>query len=463
MLKPSPIGSAGNQPEEINERGLPPQNIEAEEAILGGLLIDPEAIARVTPIIKKPEAFYLRAHRSIYEAILAAYKGGAGTIDLMTVATALKDARSAEYDNKLEEVGGRIRLAQLIDRVISAANIDQYALLVQDKYVRRQLLAASRKIEEQAYRSDRELSECLEAAEASLLNVSTQLRTGSVVSLADTLSETFQEIEGRASGSIPAGIPTGLYDLDAMTQGYQRGDLIVTAGRPSMGKTAKALCSCAHIAAKLNLPVFIVSLEMSRKQLSYRMLSKLTRIESGRLRTGRIAHHEWESIGHGISQASEWPVYLDESWNPTVAEIHSKASEIKSRNGDLGLVMIDYLQLMQGSGDRVQFISQTTRQLKALAMSLDVPVMLLSQLNRGVEARTNKRPMMSDLKESGAIEQDADVIMMLYREEYYDPDTPNRGVAEVIIAKHRNGPTGTVKLLFQPEYGDFLNMGRSMG
>jgi replicative DNA helicase len=446
------------------ERGLPPQNIEAEEAVLGGLLLDPEAIARVEPILKTPQAFYVHSHRSIYKAILGLSKSPDGVVDLMTVATALKNAPSSEHGSKLDEIGGQIRLANLLDRVVSAANVDQYAQLVQDKYIRRQLIEAARKQEALAYQSDRAIVEVLGESESNLLAVSQQIRTGSVLPLGDVLAETFQEIEDRAGGNIPAGLESGFYDLDAMTQGFQRGDLIIIAARPSMGKTAFALRIAAHAAGAVKVPVFVVSLEMSRRQLSYRLLSALVEIESGRLRTGRIANHEWEPIGHGISQASEWPLFLDESWTPSVGEIASKAKEIKGANGGLGMIVIDYLQLMDAAGsDRVQILSKITRGLKQLALELDVPIIVLSQLSRGVESRTNKRPMMSDLRESGAIEQDADLIMMLYREEYYDPDTPDRGVAEIIITKHRNGPTGTVKLLFQPEYGKFLNRGRSMG
>ncbi|MEO1636432.1 MAG: replicative DNA helicase, partial [Cyanobacteria bacterium J06631_9] len=266
-------------------------------------------------------------------------------------------------------------------------------------------------------------------------------------------------IEQRSLGMVLPGLSCGFYDLDAMTQGFQRSDLIITAARPAMGKTSFVLNVARNIAAEHKQPVAIFSLEMSKQQLIYRLLSSEAKIESGRLRTGRIAQHEWGPMGHAINTLSELPIFIDDTPGIGVTEIRSKARRLQAENGGaLGLILIDYLQLMEGTGDnRVQELSKMTRSLKGLARELNVPIICLSQLSRGVESRTNKRPMMSDLRESGAIEQDADLIMMLYREEYYDPDTPDRGIAEVILTKHRNGPTGTVKLLFQPEYTQFLN------
>lgn len=257
------------------------------------------------------------------------------------------------------------------------------------------------------------------------------------------------------------GIPCGFYDLDAMTQGFQRSDLIIAAGRPSMGKTSFVLNIARNIAAFHKLPVAVFSLEMSKEQLVYRLLSSEVEIESGRLRAGRISQNEWEPLGHAISALSQLPVFIDDTPNISVTEMRSKARRLQAEQGGaLGLVLIDYLQLMEGSGseNRVQELSRVTRALKGLARELSVPVIALSQLSRGVESRTNKRPMMSDLRESGSIEQDADLIIMLYRDEYYNPDTPDRGIAEIIITKHRNGPVGTVKLLFEPQFTRFRNL-----
>ena len=278
---------------------------------------------------------------------------------------------------------------------------------------------------------------------------------------ADELIETFSEIEQRAEGVTLPGVPCGFYDLDAMTQGLQRSDLVVAAGRPSMGKTGWVMGVARNISAVQRLPVAVFSLEMSKRQLIYRLLSAEAGIESSRLRTGRLAAQEWAPLGMAINKLSEMPLFFDDTPNISVAEIRSKSRRLQAEQGALGTIIIDYLQLIEGQGDnRVQELSGITRQLKALARELNVPVIALSQLSRGVEARTNKRPMMSDLRESGAIEQDADLIMMLYREEYYDPDTPDRGIAEIIVTKHRSGPTGTMKLLFEPQFARFRNLAR---
>jgi replicative DNA helicase len=430
---------------------LPPQNIEAEEAILGGILIDPEALGRVTEILE-PEAFYIGAHRSIYQAALDLQTRGLPT-DLMGIASWLKDKGT------LEKVGGQSRLAQLIDRTISAANIDQYAKLVMDKYTRRNLIRSGGDIMELGYETETPLEEVLDRSEQALFGITQARPTQGLTATSDILTDTFSDIEQRSLGMVLPGLACGFYDLDAMTQGFQRSDLIITAARPAMGKTSFVLNVARNIADTHRLPVAIFSLEMSKAQLIYRLLSSEARIESGRLRTGRIAQHEWEPMGHAINTLSQLPIFIDDTPGIGVTEIRSKARRLQAEQGGaLGLILIDYLQLMEGTGDnRVQELSKMTRSLKGLARELNVPIIALSQLSRGVEARTNKRPMMSDLRESGAIEQDADLIMMLYREEYYDPDTPDRGIAEVILTKHRNGPTGTVKLLFQPEFTQFRN------
>ena len=431
---------------------MPPSNIEAEEAVLGAILIDPEAIARIEPIQPNPQAFYIHSHKCIYAIALALKKENRPT-DLMYVATALRDA------SELDSVGGQTKLASLVDRCISSVNCDRYAELIAEKYIRRELGAIARRIEQLSFETHKPLVEVMQSAEKQLLECSQHLRTSSVVPVKDIVSDVFSEIEQRSVGQILPGIPSGFYDLDAMTQGWQPGDLIITAGRPSMGKTAFSILTGMN-AAKNGHPVLICTLEMSSQQLVYRMLSTEAQIEMGRLRTGRVAQHEWTPMGHGINRLSEMPLFLDQSFGITVPEIASKAREIKTKHGSLGLIIVDYLQLMEGStggANRVQDLAQITRSFKRLAIELGTTINLISQLNRSVESRTNKRPMMSDLRESGALEQDSDLIMMLYRDEYYDPDTADHGVAEVILTKHRNGPTGTVKLLFNAPYAQFLN------
>ncbi|WAL58719.1 replicative DNA helicase [Thermocoleostomius sinensis] len=442
--------------QELNFQGyndrLPPQNVDAEEAILGGILLDPEAIGRVMEILR-PEAFYISAHQEIYRAALTLQTQGRPT-DLMSVTSWLHD------HGLLDKVGGQGRLADLVDRTISAVNIDQYAQLVTEKYLRRRLIHVGTDVAQLAYDNTASLEKILDQAEQKIFNI-TQVRTGpGLMATADILTQTFSDIEQRHLGLVTPGIACGFYDLDAMTQGFQRSDLIIAAGRPAMGKTSLVLNIARNIAAFQKLPIAIFSLEMSKEQLVYRLLASESRIESGRLRSGRISPHEWEALGSAIDFMSRLPIFIDDTPNISVMEMRSKARRLQAENGGvLGLVLIDYLQLMEGGGDnRVQELSKITRSLKGLARELSVPVIALSQLSRGVESRTNKRPMMSDLRESGSIEQDADLIMMLYREDYYDPDTPDRGLAEVIIAKHRNGPVGTVKLLFDPQFTQFRNL-----
>ena len=439
--------------EAVSDR-LPPQNVEAEEVILGGILLDPEAIGRVMELLI-PDAFYINAHKQIYKACLGLHAKGQPT-DLMTVTAWLRD-----YD-LLEKVGGQSRLAQLVDRTISAANIDQYTALVMDKYIRRRLIQTGGEIAQLGYDTATPLETVLDQAEQRIFGITQDRPQSGLTATSDILIDTFSEIEQRSLGLVLPGVPCSFYDLDAMTQGFQRSDLIIAAGRPSMGKTAFVLNIARNIAAMNKLPVAVFSLEMSKLQLVYRLLSSEVEIESNRLRSGRIAQQEWEKLGHAISQLSQMPVFIDDTPNISVNEMRSKTRRLQAEQGGvLGLVLVDYLQLMEGAGDnRVQELSKITRSLKSLAREINAPIIALSQLSRGVESRTNKRPMMSDLRESGAIEQDADLIMMLYREEYYEPDTPDRGIAEVIITKHRNGPTGTVKLLFEPQYTRFRNLAR---
>ncbi len=738
---------------------VPPQNIDAEEAILGGILLDPEALTRILDLIA-PEAFYLSAHREIFRAAIALQSQGSPT-DLMSVTTWLQDR------SLLDKVGGQNKLVQLVDRTVSAVNIDQYAQLVTDKYLRRKLIKVGQEISQLGHQTAEELETVLDNAEQKIFNVTQARPQQGLVAAADVLTQTFSEIERLSTGMATPGLSCGFYDLDAMTQGFQRSDLIIVAGRPSMGKCLaagaelvlsdgsvttieqiydrgcadlltlnadgkfeftrpsafvddgikpvfrvttrlgrsvdstlshpyltiegwrslallkpgekiavprrlevfgkesildseiKLLCDrsvlkqevpaiafrlqrsqvalflnrlfekdgwatalasnqsqlgyaavserlakqiqhlllrfgiiaalkaqsipqnhriawqlaitdprsiqtfigevgisgreaalqkvsqaihqsdqlsqdlvslavgqcslqssktavldrplsvelgevywdeiisieplgpqqvydltipethnfvandiCVHntsfvlnvarnIAAFHKLPIAIFSLEMSKDQLVQRLLASEVRIESGRLRAGRISQTEWEPLGHAISTLSQLPIFIDDTPNLGANEMRSQYRRLHAEQGGaLGLVLIDYLQLMEGSGseNRVQVLSRITRSLKGLARELNVPVIALSQLSRGVESRTEKRPMMSDLRESGSIEQDADLVMMLYRDEYYNKDTPDRGIAEVIISKHRNGPTGTVKLLFEPQFTQFRNL-----
>jgi replicative DNA helicase len=435
---------------------LPPQNVEAEELILGGILLDAEAIGRVADLLK-PDAFYLSAHQEIYRAALALRAQGSPT-DLLCVTAWLKD------QSLLDKVGGQAKLAQLVDRTVSAVNVDQYAALIKDKFLRRQLIKAANEVAHGAYDTSKKLEVVLDQAEQKIFAVTQDRVRQGLTATEEILASTFSELEQRSLGEVLPGLSCGFYDLDAMTQGFQRSDLVIVAGRPSMGKTALSVQIARQISEIHRAGVAVFSLEMSKEQLVQRLLASESGIDSNYLRAGRIHESQWEPLSRAIGTLSQLPIYIDDSPNPTVNEIRSSARRLQAERPEgLGLILLDYLQLM-GGGDavegRVQELSKITRSLKGLARELHVPIIALSQLSRGVEARTNKRPLMSDLRESGAIEQDADLIVLLYRDDYYNPDSPDKGVCELILAKHRNGPVGTVKLLFQPSQTKFFNLAK---
>lgn len=430
---------------------LPPQNIEAEESILGGILLDPKALSKISDSLI-PEAFYVKTHQDIYRAALVLQEKKKPT-DLMTVSSWLQD------NHLLDEIGGMPRLIQLIERTVSAANIDRYAELVMEKYMRRQLISTSGEIIELARDTTLDLENIFDESEQKVFRLTQKRPQDGLIFLGDTLIETFNKIEQMHETTTLPGIETQFYDLDAMTSGLQPSDLIIIAGRPSMGKTSFAL-NIAYNIAQQNLPVAVFSLEMSKEQLTQRLLSSETHIESNRIRSARLSQNDLEKVFNGLDKLLKLPIYIDDTPNLTVGQMRSQVRRLQTeKKGQIGLVLIDYLQLMGEGGDnRVQELSKITRSLKALAREINAPVIALSQLSRAVESRNNKRPMMSDLRESGALEQDSDLIMMLYRDEYYNPDSLDRGLAEVIITKHRNGPTGTIKLLFQSEFTKFLNL-----
>ncbi|MDX2272748.1 MAG: replicative DNA helicase [Cyanobacteriota bacterium] len=574
---------------------LPPQNVEAEEQILGGILLDPEAITRVSEMLR-PEAFYISAHQEIYRAALQLQNQGKPT-DLMTVSAWLAD------NGRLEKVGGTAAIRRLLEQTVSSINIDQYAKLVVDKFIRRRMIQVSHNIAKLAYDASLPLAQAMDQVEQEVFAITQDRVQRALVPISDILVSTFSDLEDKfQSGSQIPGIPTRFIDLDQMTQGLQRSDLVIVAGRPSMGKTSMALNIAHNVATYAQLPVAVFSLEMSREQLVQRLLASEARIDSGRLRAGRISENEWQRLGQAIGYLSQTQMFIDDTPNCTVNEIRSKARRLQSEQGGvLGMILIDYLQLMQGSesDNRVQELSRITRGLKGLAKELAAPVVVLSQLSRATESRSDKRPQLSDLRESGclagdtqvldadsgkpwtleqlanlsslkpmprlislnsrgrlvaqqpnkvfwsgekpvyhlktrlncgilatgnhpfltrqgwkplddlqldeeiatadhdeviwdpieeisepqepqavfdvemprhhnfvanglivhnSIEQDADIVMMLYRPEYYDPNTSERGIAEIIIAKHRNGPTGTVKLLFENQFTQFRNL-----
>lgn len=434
---------------------IPPQNIDAEESILGGILQDTEAMARVVDLITT-EAFYVSAHRKIYDAALQLHLQDKPT-DYITVTSWLKDHK------QLDEIGGMAKISSLIDHTVSAVNIDRYAALVMDKFTRRQLIAIGHEIVNLGYDTTQELETIIDEVEQKVFQLNQKKTQDDLTPLSESLVETFTELEKLYQRNATPGITTEFYDIDAMTGGLQRSDLIIVAGRPSMGKTSFGLSMGLNIAKKHNLPIAIFSLEMSKQQLNQRWCATEAEIDSNRLRIGSLLPSELEPLNQVLANLSSLPVYVNDSPSITVSQMRTQVRRLQSKHkGELGAIIIDYLQLMGGDNDnRVQELAKISRGLKGLAREFNVPIIALSQLSRGVESRTNKRPMMSDLRDSGSIEQDADLIMMLYRDEYYNPDTQDRGVAEVNIVKHRNGPVGMRQLLFKPEYTKFFNIQRS--
>ena len=439
---------------------IPPHSRELEQALIGGLMVDPAAIATVSSLLTV-DSFYDPQFRKIYKAIYNLFSSSRPT-DLNMVVNELAST------NDIKAVGGIEGVGDIQFATPFNLDCEAYARQISDYSVRRQLIEAHRKGLISAYDTSTPIEKVCADSEA-LVYAATHgrsLTNNKPVRLSDLLSETFDDLEQRSQGNSLPGIACGFHDLDAMTQGFQRSDLIIVAARPAMGKTSFCLNIAQSIWVSHNLPIVIFSLEMAKEQLATRFLSTEARVPSGRLRAGQVAADEWEPIGCGINTLSQVPIYIDDSPDASVAEMRSKLRHIQSEEGgELGMVFVDYLQLMEGveGENRAQALSKMTRALKIMARELNVPVVALSQLSRGVESRTNKRPMMSDLKDSGSIEQDADLVLMLYRDEYYNPDTPDRGIAEVIICKHRNGPVGTVKLLFDPHFTQFRNLARPQG
>jgi replicative DNA helicase len=384
------------------EDRLPPQNIEAEEAVLGGILMDSEALTRVAELLR-PEAFYVSAHQDIYRAALLLNAQGLPT-DLMSVTTYLED------NGFLEKVGGKSALRRLVESLVNTVNIDQYARLIADKYTRRQLIRGGQEVVALGYDTAQDITLTLDQAEQKIFAVTQERVTRSVVPASDILLDIFESLEQRfTEGAEIPGIASSFYDLDSLTQGFQPSDLIIVAGRPSMGKTSLCLSIGHNISQKANLPVVVFSLEMSKEQLVQRLLSSEAEIDSHRLRSGRISENEWQKVGTAIGRLASSPLFIDDTPNATVMEMRSKCRRLMAEQGGrLGMIIIDYLQLMEGSSDnRVQELSKITRGLKGLGRELKVPVMALSQLSRAVEARTNKRPMLSDLRESGCLTGDS--------------------------------------------------------
>lgn len=450
--------------QETSTHRMPPQNLEAEMSVLGGVLLENEALNRALEFLRT-EDFYRESHRKIFNALII-LGDKSEPADLVTLTAVLKDR------GELEAVGGSTYLATLVDYVPTAANINYYCKLVKEKSVARKLIEASTAIATRGYEGG-DMEEILDQAEKSIFEISENRIRPSYYPVKDILKDTFKSIEALYERKeLVTGVPTGYHELDKMTAGLQPSDLVIVAGRPSMGKTAFALnvVEYATTHADNSVPAVIFSLEMSKEQLVQRMLCSLAKVDAGRLRTGHLGESDWPKLTMAAGQLNETQIFIDDTPAISVLELRSKARRLKAEHG-LGLIIVDYLQLMRGSNpeSRQQEISEISRSLKALAKELSLPVVALSQLNRSLESRTDKRPMMADLRESGAIEQDADVIMFVYRESVYCEDCKSRERtcekghdkdAEIIIGKQRNGPIGTVHLTFRGEFTRFENQAK---
>jgi replicative DNA helicase len=439
---------------------LPPHSIEAEQSVLGGLLLENEALDRIADILV-PADFYRHDHRLIYEHISNLINNNKPA-DIVTVAESLDNA------SELSSVGGLAYLGELAQNTPTAANIRRYAEIVRERAIMRKLVEVGSSIAESAYTPQgRDAQQLLDEAEAKIFQIAEGGKRSSdgfmdMKVLLPQVAERIDQLFQRDNQSEVTGIPTGYTDLDSMTSGLQPGDLIIVAGRPSMGKTAFSLNIAENVALNTGLPVAVFSMEMGAVQLATRMIGSVGRLDQHRMRTGRLEHEDWDRLVSALGRLNDAPIFIDEAAGLSSFDVRARARRLHRQAGKLGLIVIDYLQLMSGaagrqSENRATEISEISRSLKSLAKELDVPVIALSQLNRGLEQRPDKRPVMSDLRESGAIEQDADLILFIYRDEVYNPDTPDKGTAEIIVAKQRNGPIGRVRLTFLGQHTRFEN------
>ncbi|MGC4192340.1 MAG: replicative DNA helicase [Thermomicrobiales bacterium] len=431
---------------------LPPHNIEAEQGVLGSLMIDRDAIIRVASYLK-PEDFYIWANGTIYQAILDLYNKREPT-DLLTLSDELK--KRSVFD----DVGGDVYLTTLMAGVPTAVHVEYYGRIVERQSTRRRLIQAGTEIVGIGFQDSLDTEEALDQAQRQILEVSQQRQTKDFQSIADVLDKFFDQIEylQQHRGEL-VGVPTGFTDLDQLLGGLQRSDLLIFAARPSMGKTAFQLGIAYGAAVQHKRTVGIFSLEMAAEQLVQRLLSTETGVDSHRLRLGMIDDNEWDRVSRAFGRLAEANIFIDDAAGATIMDIRSKARRLQAEHG-LDLLIIDYLQLLSGrrTDNRVNEVSEISRGLKGLARELNIPVIALSQLSRAVESRADHRPMLSDLRESGSIEQDADIVMFLYREEKYDENSEKKGIAEIIVAKHRNGPVGTVNLRFFERTGRFADL-----
>ncbi len=440
---------------ELSLEKVPPQNLEAEMAVLGSMLIDEEAIGVAVEALGS-ESFYNNSHRKIFETILNLYNANKA-VDLITLTDELK------RNELLNEIGGVSFLISLVNSVPTAANISHYVTIVKERSILRTLINNSTRILSLCYESEGNVDELVDQAEKLVFEVSDRRSHGSYIQLKEIIKDSIETIDRLYQKKAHVtGVPTGFVDFDIKTAGLQSSDLVVIAGRPSMGKSALAIGIAEYAGVVEKIPLAIFSLEMSKEQLVQRMLCSHARVDAHKVRTGYLATSDWPRLTAAAGKLSEAPIFIDDTPAISAMELRAKARRLKAHQ-DIQLIILDYLQLMRGSSraeNRQQEISEISSSLKALARELHVPIVAISQLSRAVEARTDHRPQLSDLRESGAIEQDADVVVLILREEYYNPSPENQGIAEIMIAKQRNGPVGSFKLSFIKEYTRFENIAR---
>jgi len=434
---------------------VPPQNLDAEESVLGAMMLSPGAIGAVSEILDAGD-FYRDSHSKIYRAALALYAKGE-PVDAITLVDEL------EQRSELEQIGGRVRVHELAALVPATANAAHYARIVREMATLRGLIEAGAEVARLGWDRPGETAELVDRAEQVIFELTQNRITSEFAHIEDLLKESFERITALyEAGAEVTGTPSGFRELDRLTSGFQPGNLVIVAARPSMGKSALGLCIAANLAVRHDVPVALFTLEMSKAEVTQRLMCSEAKVESQRLRTGKLAVDDWPRLTAACDKLAKAPIYVDDTGSITMMELRSKARRMKSREQALGLIAVDYMQLMTSgtsAENRVQEVSQISRSLKVLARDLDVPILAMSQLSRAVEQRHDKRPILSDLRESGSIEQDADLVMFIYRDEYYQgEESDQQGLAEVILAKHRNGPTDAIKLSFLKRYAKFADL-----
>ncbi len=453
-----PAATGAAQSTMLNAR-LAPQDLDAERSVLGGVLLTNDALNDVLDVVQADD-FYREPHRRVFGAMLELANRNE-PIDVITLADELRK------EGRLDQVGGPAYLAGLDAFVPATANLSRYAKIVRDKALARRLIETAHGIAREGYEQKGAVDDLLDSAEQQIFDVTEKKAQTAFTALKDTVQRVFQNLEKLyEQKSEVTGLPTGIEGFDRLTAGLQKGDLVIIGGRPSMGKTSLVLNMASHVAIESKRPVAIFSLEMSADSLTSRLFSSEARVDGQRLRTGRLLDQDWDKLARAADRLHRAPLFIDDSAGLSALEMRAKCRRLKSKQKDLALVVVDYLQLMRGragADNREQEISDISRGLKALARELDVPVIALSQLNRGLERREDKRPQMADLRESGAIEQDADLIAFIFRDEVYNRESAEKGVAEIIIAKQRNGPTGIVKVAFLKDYTRFENLAEEEG